>query len=186
VIGAITPTRSLRSASSNSPRRGTRPQHALRRDAREFPPATGDRVRGSGWRCYVSHRRPGVHRRCLSPSTGSRSARRLSSLSCSWPRARMRDTKGPRQPRALWGHSPGPIPKTFYSMRVIADTCRPGSETSRPVLGGAANDPEILIRDLFRSYLLRQFCYRWLLWIDEAPSDRCRARWHLDHVSLVK
>jgi hypothetical protein len=107
-------------------------------------------------------------------------------MSCSWPRARRRDTKGPRQPRALWGHSPGPIPKTFYSMGVIADTCRPGSETSRPVLSGAANDPKILVPDLFRSDLLRQFCYRWLLWIDDAPSDRCRARWHLDHVSPVK
>jgi hypothetical protein len=90
------------------------------------------------------------------------------------------------------GHSPGPIPKTFRSMRVIADTCGCGWEISMPVLGGAANDPKIVLpavnrsHDLFRSHLLRLLCYRWPFRIKGALSDRWRDRWHLDHVFLVK
>ena len=83
----------------------------------------------------------------------------------------------------------GTIPKSFRSMRVIADTCGRGWEIiSMPVLGGAANDPKIVLpavnrsRDLFRSHLLRRCCYRWPFRINGTLSDR----WHLDHVFLVK
>ena len=61
-----------------------------------------------------------------------------------------------------------------------------------PVLGGAANDPKIVLpavdrsRDFLRSHLLRRFCYRWPFRIKGALSDRWRDRWHLDHVFLVK
>jgi hypothetical protein len=55
-----------------------------------------------------------------------------------------------------------------------------------PVLGEAANNPEIVLRHLFRSDLLRRFYYRWLLPIEGALSDNWLSRWHLNHVFMVK
>jgi hypothetical protein len=64
-------------------------------------------------------------------------------------------------------------------MQVIAETCGCGWETSTPVLGEAANNPEIVLHDLFRTDLLRRFYYGRLLPIEGALSDNWLGRWHL-------